>query len=113
MTTEYKTAHNGTISISDTGAQMSLAADTALSYTVPGAPSQRYRALFAYPENAAVWVGINVTATIPSVGAINSTYNVEQVRPNQSRFVKGGDVLSFISLAAATDVGVTLQALLG
>jgi hypothetical protein len=109
--TAYSKLSNGTLIISDTGAQFNLATTTALSYTVPGTSQQKYKCIFSWGYNANVWVGYNVTATLPGTGAINSTYNI-QLRPDEIE-VKGGDVLSFISTAAVTDAGLNLYALNG
>jgi hypothetical protein len=107
--TKYVTLFNGATPFSDTAYQMNLAATTALSVTIPGNSSQKYRATFSFASAASVWVGYNVTATLPSSGAANACHNVE-LRP-QVKFVNGGDVLSFISTAVVTDAGFILHAI--
>lgn len=111
MATPYNNAFAGTEPFSDTTAQLALAAATALTYTVPGTAINKYKIIFSWPYNANVWVGYNVTATSPSAGAIAANHNIE-LRPVE-RFVKGGDVLSFISIAVVTDAGLKLLSIPG
>jgi hypothetical protein len=104
--TTYNEAYDGCFPFSDTTAQLALAAATALSYTVPGDSSMLYRCEFSWPYNANVWVGYNITATSPGAGTISPNRNIE-LRP-AVRYVKGGDVLSFISDSIVTDAGLSL-----
>jgi len=109
--TNYVNSFNVTEPFSDKTAQLALAAGAALTYTVPGNSSNSYKAEFSWPYNANVWVGYNVTATSPGAGTITSNANIE-FRPD-FRFVRGGDVLSFISSAIVTDAGLRLMTLPG
>lgn len=83
---------------------INLVANTPLTLTVPGNNSQKYEVQFSWPYNANVWVGFNLAASIPIDGVITSTPNNE-LRPDK-RFVRGGDVLSFVSSAIVSDSGV-------
>lgn len=104
--TKYNMSNGASIPFSDLTVQISLDANTVLTYTVPGENSISYRALFAWNENDNVWVGYRVTATVPSAGIITQQNGIER-NPN-IRFVRGGDVLSFISRAIVTDAGFSL-----
>ena len=105
--TTYASNYNETYPFSDTGAKINLQAATALDYTVPGESTYLYRAHFSYAANANVWVSLNGTATAPAPNTSADSYN-EEFRPD-NRYVKGGDVLSFITGdVAGAQVGVSL-----
>ena len=108
-TTPYNSAYKGTTPFSNTAEQFALAANVALTYTVPGDGNNKYRIKFSWLYNSAVWVGYNVSATSPSAGTIASSPNVE-LRPDE-KYVIGGDVLSFISNSLVTDAGFYLLAI--
>lgn len=104
MTTPYQNAYNNTVPFSDTSPTVALAANTEITYTVPGDSSQRYRVNFSWSYNANVWVAVNTTVTVPTPGTINSS-STQEYRPGadgSARYVKGGDVLHFISDAIIT-----------
>ena len=107
--TKYNSARNDTKPFSDQCVQLALAATTALTYTIPGTSANAYQATFSWPYNANVWVGYNKTATLPSAGTIAAVSQIE-LRPDK-RYVRGGDVLSFISTAVVTDAGLELLSL--
>jgi hypothetical protein len=104
--TLFNEAYGNSKPFSDKTAQFGLNASAAVTYTVPGTSHNHYRCEFSYPYNANVWVGYNVTATIPSLGTVASNSSIE-LRPDV-RYVKGGDVLSFISDSSVTDCGLSL-----
>ncbi|HWY35727.1 MAG TPA: hypothetical protein VNX68_13865 [Nitrosopumilaceae archaeon] len=105
--TAYNSSFEGATPFSDTGSKFNLAANTGLSFTVPGDISVRYRAKFSYTANANVWVSYNGTAVSPIAGTQSATYN-QEFRPD-IKFVKGGDVLNLISSdATGAQVGVSL-----
>ncbi len=108
--TQLVTGFQEALPFSDTTAQLALAVDTNLTYTVPGLSSQKYRAEFSFPQSANIWVGYNVAATQPAAGTIVSNSNIE-LNP-KVKFVKGGDVLSFRSHVIVTDAGISLLSLL-
>lgn len=83
-----------------------LAANTAISWTVPGLATQQYRAHFSASTSADVWVSYNATAAIPTSNVVK-TNNQERVDVNFNRYVNGGDVLSFIS-TGTPQIGVSL-----
>lgn len=105
--TKYEKNFHGTMPFSDTGIAILLAASTALPYTIPGTPHQIYRAVFRCSSTAEIWVSLNGTATLPSAGTAVATYNQEFIPLLEPKYVKGGDVLSFISLTTS-QVGVSL-----
>ena len=109
--TTYNDSFDTCKPISDTTAQLNLLVNTALTYTVPGDDTKRYRMQVSLSNSANVWMGLNVTATSPSAGTITSNANIERINNREYRYVKGGDVLSFISNAAVTDVGLSLLSL--
>ena len=97
--TIYNEGYEGTEPFSDTCAQMALATSAVLTYTVPGTKLNRYKAEFSWLITSSVYVGYNVTPAVPGAGLITSQPNVE--RNPDYRYVQGGDILSFISSAAA------------
>jgi hypothetical protein len=104
--TAYSTNFDYTEPFSDTGFQLGLLATTVASYTIPGTPDKLYRAEFTYPYNANVWVGYNVTPTVPTEGTVSAVRNI--VLNPKLKYVRGGDVLNFISGGAVTDMGIEL-----
>jgi hypothetical protein len=111
MTTTYSNNFDHTKPFSDTCFQANLATNTQQTFTVPGTNIQKYRAIFGIAANANIYIGLNVTATAPGAGLNTSTGNLE-FRPIEPKYVKGGDVLSFItSDAAGAYVGVSLLGL--
>lgn len=107
MTTKYQRNFTETFPFSDTGVTILLAVSTALPWTVPGTPNQIYRAHFSVSCNSDVWVRLNGTAALPTAGVATTVYNQERIDCDFNRYVKGGDILSFIGIAA-TQVGVSL-----
>lgn len=105
MAIPYNSNFDETQPFSDTGMQTQLVAATPLSWTVPGAPTASYRATFSFDQNADVWVGKNVTPSLPSPGVATSVNGIEY-RPGP-KYVHGGDVLNFLS-TSAPQIGVSL-----
>jgi hypothetical protein len=107
MATPYQMNFSECFPFSDTGVKAILAASTALPFTVPGTENQIYRASFGCSSNAEIWVNNNGTATVPTSNTASATVNQEFVIPGMCRYVKGGDVLSFIS-TGTPQIGVSL-----
>lgn len=82
-----------------------LAASVAQNVTVPNTNSV-WCAIFTSEPGSSIWVAKNATATLPG-GSFASTYSEQNP---QSRFVNGGDVLSFITASASAEIGVILYA---
>lgn len=105
--TDFNNLFGGTQAFSDTAAQINLGISTVLTYTVPGLSTQKYSARFIFPSGSSVYIGLNTTPVIAATGAITSSPNVA-FNPVNTLYVKGGDILSFISRAAVTDGLVSL-----
>ena len=73
----------------------------ALSFTVPGVPTQKFRVKFTRSSTAEIWVSYNGTATDPT--ANTATYNAyQELMPlEECRQVFGGQTLSFLAPAAS------------
>lgn len=95
-----------TIPFAEDGARMKLQAATELTYTVPGNSDTLYTVLFAYEPGAKVWVDLNRTAVVPVLNTVTSNSTVA-LNPSQ-RYVRGGDVLHFITENATADAMVAL-----
>lgn len=115
ITTPYNNSFNDTTSFSNTTSQMALATGTALTYTVPGAATDKYQVRFTYISTSNIFVGWNVTAATPGAGLQTNTSYLE-FRPGSDgskRYANGGDVLSFITPDASAYVGIALELLPG
>lgn len=102
----FNTNFLGTLPFADIAPQYSLLAGVELTYTVPGGKNKSYRARLSYPNDASVWVAKNTTATLPTPGVMNPSSNCE-LNP-RFRYVRGGDVLSFISDSDMLNGGISL-----
>ncbi len=109
MTISYNNLYQDCMPFSDITPTVALAANTPLSYTVPGTSTDIYRVEFHYNYTANVYVANNSTAAVPSAGTI-STSSVSSYRP-KVRFVKGGDVLSFVTPDTTATFGFDLLAI--
>ncbi len=99
--------------VRDTCAQLNLATNTEQTYTVPGTNSQKYRAKFTYASTANVFIGLNVTAAAPGSGLKTTTNNLE-FRPDEPKFVKGGDIIHAVSPdTAGAYLGISLLSITG
>jgi hypothetical protein len=105
--TPYQRNFHGTFPFSNTGVMILLAASTALSWTVPGVPTQLYRACFRCSSTAEAWVSLNGTATVPTSNTATATSNQEFIPAMEPKYVRGGDVLSFIAVGTP-EIGVSL-----
>lgn len=84
---------------------VTLAANTAQSLTVPETNAY-FVAIFQVTPGASVWVANGVTAEVPG-GTFSQTSS--QLNPG-ARYVKAGDVLSFITSTTTAAVGVSFYA---
>jgi hypothetical protein len=107
MSTQYQSNFHECFPISDTALNALLIGSTALPWTVPGTPDIVYRATFSVGSNNDVWVRLNGTAQVPVSNTATVTPYQERIGIPYVRYVKGGDMLSFIS-TGATQVGVSL-----
>lgn len=109
--TKFNTHFLKCLPFSDLTVQVALAASTALTYTIPGDSSIQYRCEFSYAYDANVWVGFNTTAVVPSAGAVTTSSNSSLVLRPTIKYVRGGDVLSFISGSLVSNMGFELLVL--
>jgi hypothetical protein len=108
--TGYNNAYDRTYPFSDTGAMMLLAASTEIRWIVPGDSSVTYKAVFSTPPATSVWVRLGGTAAVPTTNTVTDLVNQERIGDQYSRYVRGGDILSFISIDTP-EVGVVLYKL--
>lgn len=95
---QFQSGYNSTIPFSDGTATILLNDNAELTFTVPGDSSTRWRCDFSWAYNASVYVCLNDTAVLPAAGTINTSRC--EFRPDY-RYVRGGDVLHFISAGVA------------
>jgi hypothetical protein len=111
MTIQYNANYIETMPFSDTCAQFHLEASVAQSFTVPGTSIQFFQAYFEYASNSNVFVCNNSVAAIPAPGA-NTAQQYCEFKPKK-RYVRGGDVLSFITPDTAAYMGVSFRQIQG
>lgn len=111
MTTQFNSNYDETIPFSDTDAQVGLNINVEQTYTVPGVSTQFFQALFSYISSSNVFVCLNATPVIPALGTVG-TQPYNEFRPDK-RYVKGGDVIHFITADTSAYVGVSIRQLQG
>lgn len=109
MAVKYHSSFDITRNFSDTTAQLRTAANTVITYTVPGTSSQKFTVLFEYASDSNIYVGYNTTPAVPASGTVVSNSFVEY-KP-EARFVIGGDVLSFISPDTVAYFGISIRSI--
>ncbi len=111
MTIQYNANYIETMPFSDTCAQVHALANVEQTFTVPGTEVQEYQAYFEYTNDSIVFVSKNTTPTIPAGGTVG-TEQYSEFKPKK-RYVRGGDVLHFISPDASAYIGVSLRKIQG
>lgn len=107
MTIAYNENYKGTMPFSDTCYQFGFAANVEQTVTIPGTNLQQYQALFSYNATANVFVAVNNTVTIPTVGTPGLAPYVE-FKPKK-RYVKGGDVIHIKTPDTSAYAGFSLR----
>ncbi len=111
MTTQYNANYLETMPFSDTCFQVTCTVNSERTETIPGDATMQYQAYFEYASNSNVFVCKNATPVIPAGGSTGSQpYN--EFKPIK-RYVRGGDVLHFITPDATAYIGVSLRQLQG
>lgn len=111
MTIAYNANYLDTQPFSDTAIQVACGTNVEETWTVPGTETMQYQALFSYNSISNVFICKNGTPTVPAPGTVGEQpYN--EFRPKK-RYVRGGDVLHFITPDASAYVGVSLRQLQG
>ena len=111
MTSQYNANYIETMPFSDTCRQIACAANVEETFTVPGTALMQYQAYFEYNSTSNIFICLNSTPVIPASGTVE-TQQYNEFRPKK-RYVKGGDVLHFITPDALQYVGVSLRQLQG
>lgn len=96
---------------SDTCIQVNCGSNVEQTYTVPGTSEQYFQAYFEYTQNSNVFVRKNAAPTIPSSGSVG-TQQYNEFKPKK-RYVRGGDVLHFITPDTNAYIGVSLRLIQG
>ena len=112
MAIQYNSNYDLTIPFSDVVVQFALAANDEQTYTIPGTATQQYSVRFTYTQDSNVFVCKNATPTVPDGGDMG-TQQYNEFRPGcdgSQRYVKGGDVLHFITPDTTAYVGIRLMA---
>lgn len=114
MAIKYSSNYEQTIPLSDVCAQIHLTANVGQQFVVPGVDTIKYSVLFSYISTSNVFVCNNAAPVIPAANTVGvQQYN--EFRPGEDsvtkRYVKGGDVLHFITPDATAYVGIRLMQL--
>lgn len=104
-------SYDETIPFSDTDKQIHLTTAIEQNFTVPGTSSQKFTLKFGAASDTNLFVGYNVTATIPGANLTTSTSGIEFITPGEKRYAIGGDVISLISPDADAYVGVSIRSI--
>lgn len=107
MAIQYNSNYVETMPFSDVCAQINCASGAEETWTVPGSASAQYQAYFEYASNSNVFVRLNAVPTVPTNGNVN-TESYNEFKPVK-RYVKGGDVLHFITPDTNAYIGVSLR----
>jgi hypothetical protein len=111
VTIVYNSNYIETMPFSDTATQIACTVDSAQMWTVPGVDTDQYQAYFEYASNSNVFVCKNSVPVIPAGGSVG-TQPYNEFKPVK-RYVRGGDVLHFITPDTTTYIGVSLRKLQG
>lgn len=111
MTIQYNSNYNETMPFSDTAFQVNCASGAEETATVPGNPTDQYQAFFEYTQSSNVFICINATPVVPASGTVG-TQQYNEFRPKK-RYVRGGDVIHFITPDTSAYIGVSLRKLQG
>ena len=111
MTIQYNENYLETMPFSDTCAQVHCLINAEETFTVPGNSTQQFQAYFEYASNSNVFVRLNATPTIPAGGTVG-TQQYNEFKPKK-RYVRGGDVIHFITPDTNAYIGVSLRQLQG
>lgn len=111
MAIPYNSNYDETLPFSDVCSQVNCGSNVEQTVTVPGTVTTQYQALFEYTQSSNVFIRLNATPAIPAGGTVGSQqYN--EFRPKK-RYVRGGDVIHFITPDATAYIGVSLRQLQG
>lgn len=111
MAIKYNSNYHETMPFSDVCAQVQCGSNVEQTFTVPGTANQQFQAYFEYTYDSNVFVCLNGTPTIPSSGSVG-TQQYNEFRPKK-RYVKGGDVLHFITPDSSAFIGVSFRQIQG
>ncbi len=111
MTIAWNANYIETMPFSDTSVQVNCAANTEETFTVPGTDTMQYQAYFEYTSTSNVFIRLNAAPAIPASGT-SGTEPYNEFRPKK-RYVRGGDVIHFITPDANAYIGVSLRKLQG
>jgi len=111
VTISYNANYIETMPFSDTAFQINCGSSAEQTATVPGPVTAQYQAYFEYTQGSNVFICLNGTPVVPASGTVGvQQYN--EFRPKK-RYVRGGDVIHFITPDTVAYIGVSLRQLQG
>ena len=111
MAIKYNANYIETMPFSDTDRQINCSTGAEQTFIVPGSNTTQYQAYFKYASNSNVFVCLNATPVIPGADSVG-TQPYNEFKPKK-RYVRGGDVLHFITPDVNAYIGVSLRQLQG
>jgi plastocyanin len=111
MTSKWNANYIETMPFSDTCVQVGLSVSSEHTFTVPGMQTDQYQAYFEYASNSNVFICLNGTPVVPALGSVG-TQPYNEFKPKK-RYVRGGDVIHFITPDSSAYVGVSLRQIQG
>lgn len=111
MAVPYNSNYDLTVPFSDVCAQVALGAAVEQTYTIPGTALNQYSMRLSYISTSNVFVRLNAVPTTPGAASV-TTQPYNEFRPGadgSQRYVKGGDVVHFITPDTTAYVGIRLM----
>lgn len=111
MAIQYNSNYDETIPFSDVCWQINCVSQVVQEITIPGESTTRYQASFSYTYDSNVFVRLNGVPESPGAGDIgDQQYN--EFRPKK-RYVKGGDIIRFVTPDDSAYIGLSIRQLQG
>lgn len=113
MAIQFNSNFDETTPFSDVSYPIHLTANNVQTITIPGTDTTQYSALFAISVTSNVYVRLNAVPIVPPANSAALQPYAQRVIDGQKHFVRGGDVLQFITPDAVAYCSVSLMQLPG
>jgi hypothetical protein len=111
MVTSYTSSFDKTIAFTEVSYPFHLTANVVTTITLPGTQVNKYVLTFGVSSNSNVFIGYQVTPTVPAGDSAPETAREEYMIPGMQRYAFGGNVISLISPDTAAYGSVTARAI--
>lgn len=113
MAIQFNSNFDETTPFSDVSYPIHLTANNVRTITIPGTDTTQYSATFSVNMTSNVFSRLNAVPTVPAANTSALQPYQEMVIDGQKHFVRGGDVLQFITPDANAYGSVSLMQLPG